>query len=156
MGNVSASLTDWTTLFDGRNLEIKLRSGGILGTVDVNGWSHIAYLSVGEILVHNTGNLSLALWPASRTTANIIRSSRAVLHLVSDSKICELRLSATRRTGINRLTIFDAHVLETVAHSVPYATVRGLIDFELHDPEVTLERWKQQISELRGPALDRP
>jgi len=150
MNDDSSKLTAWAAYFDGHDLDSKLRSGAILATTDADDWPHLAYLSAGEVLAHNSSSLSLALWPASRTTANIGRNGGAVLHVACSGQVYELRLAAVRRPSRSRLAIFDVRILETVPHHAPYATVCGLIDYDLHDPAETLQRWKLQIAELRA------
>src|SRR6266851_749299 len=97
MNGISPKQTDWAAYFDGRDLESKLQSGAILATTDADGWPHLAYLSAGEVLAHNSVSMSLALWPASRTTANIGRNGSALLHVACSGQVYELRLAAIRR-----------------------------------------------------------
>jgi hypothetical protein len=142
-------LPDFLQAFTGENLETAAH-GAILASVDAEGWPHQAYLSAGEILAQNTG-LSIALWPGSRTTANIDRQGRAVLYTAAGGAIWEARLQLARRQPpAEGPAIFDGEILETRRHAAPYAEVISLLDFRLLDEEDTLKRWAKQIALLRG------
>ncbi len=56
----------WLAQFDGQALADKVGLAAVLATVDAEGWSHLAYLGAGDILVQNE-RLSLILWPTSET-----------------------------------------------------------------------------------------
>ena len=71
--------SEWASQFDGTRLEDKLHVAAMLATVDAEGWPHLAYLSAGEVLVHSLRRVSVCLWPASRSTANLQRAGRGVL-----------------------------------------------------------------------------
>jgi hypothetical protein len=136
--------------FTGENLDAAAARGAILASVDEEGWPHQAYLSAGEILAHPAG-LSIALWPGSRTTANIGRHGRAVLYAAAEGCIWEARLQLGRRQIAGEgPAIFDGEVVETRRHAAPYAEVVSLLDFRLLDRQDTLKRWATQIALLRG------
>ena len=141
----------WMSQFNGLDLDTKLHVAAILATADDAQWPHLAYLSAGEVLTHDTQRLSLALWPASRSTANLRRVGHGVLHAVADGAIWETRLAARPREddGAGGLAIFDADVIGVSRHAAPYAEVTGLIGFRLNDPVSTLDRWRRQIERLR-------
>jgi flavin reductase (DIM6/NTAB) family NADH-FMN oxidoreductase RutF len=139
----------WLSQFDGSNLENKLHVAAVLGTVDDAGWPHLVYLSAGEVLTHSTHRLSFALWPTSRSTANLRRVGHAVLHAVADGAVWEARLVAQSRADANDLVVFDAEVIGVHRHAAPYAEVTGLIGFRLNDPASTLDRWRRQIERMR-------
>jgi len=143
-------LPEFLQAFTGENLELASSQGAILASVDAEGWPHQAYLSAGEILAQNT-RLSIALWPGSRTTANITQQGRAVLYTAAGGSIWEARLQLTRRPAEgDGPAIFDGEIVETRRHAAPYAEVISLLDFRLLDSQDTLQRWAKQIALLRG------
>ena len=144
---------EWLGPFDGTNLEAELSRAAILSTVDAEGWPHQAYLSAGEILFAD-GRISLALWPTSRTTANLDRDGRGVLYVAHDGAVWEGRLALGRRgePPTDGAVIFDGQVTAARRHAAPYADVLGLIAFRLHEPATTLTRWAAQLERLRGRA----
>jgi len=145
------SLPEWLRQFNGRDLEAAMTQAAILATQDSQGWPHLAYLSAGEILARS-GGISLALWPASRTAANLRLEGRAILHVAWEGVVWEARLALHLRdadAGEGHLLFFDGVVTETRRHAAPYAEVETLISFRLHDEPGTLARWKLQLDRLR-------
>jgi len=142
----------WVSQFDGTHLEDKLHVAAMLATVDAEGWPHLAYLSAGEVLVHASRRVSVCLWPASRTTANLQRVGRGVLYAAAAGAVWEAKFVAVMRAGTNTPVIFDADVIEVYRNAAPYAEVTALIGFRLSDPPSTVERWRQQIEAMRNPA----
>ena len=55
------------------------------------GWPHLAMVSVGELVVAADGRLALALWPTSTCAANLARTGRATLAVVTDGLAFSLR-----------------------------------------------------------------
>jgi hypothetical protein len=151
MTNATDMPAAWARQFDGTALETKLHVATVLGTIDEAGWPHLAYLSVGEVLAYGTRTFSFALWPASRSTANLRRTGRGVLHAAVDGSIWEARFAAKPRANTDeQLIAFDAEVTEVRQHSAPYAEVLSLVGFQLKDPASTLNRWQHQIERLRS------
>ena len=50
------------------------------------GWSHLAMVSVGELVAAADGRLALALWPTSTCAANLARTGRVTLAVVADGR----------------------------------------------------------------------
>jgi hypothetical protein len=142
---------EWASQFDGTHLEDKLHVAAMLATVDAEGWPHLAYLGAGEVLVHDLRRVSVCLWPASRTTANLQRVGRGVLYAAAVGAVWEAKFVAVLRAGPNTPVIFDFNVTEVHRHAAPYAEVTALIGFRLGDPPATVERWRQQIEKMRHP-----
>lgn len=143
---------DWLRPFDGRDLETKLSQAASLATVDAEGWPHLAYLSVGEVLAEGR-KISLALWPTSRTTRNLDREGRAVLHAAFDGAVWQGRLQLSRRGAAEvpgEPVIFAGEVVAVSRHVAPYAEVTGLISYLLKDVSSTLARWELQMQHLRS------
>ena len=143
--------SEWTSQFDGTHLEDKLHVAAVLATVDAEGWPHLAYLSAGEVLVHGPRRVSVCLWPASRSTANLQRIGRGVLYAAAEGAVWETKLVAVLRAGSNTPVIFDADVTEVHRHAAPYAEVTALIGFRLSDPPSAVDRWRRQIEQMRDP-----
>jgi hypothetical protein len=143
--------SEWVSQFDGTHLEEKLHVAAMLATVDAEGWPHLAYLSAGEVLVRAPGRVSVCLWPASRTTANLQRVGRGVLYAAAAGAVWEARFVAVLRAGSHTPVIFDADVSEVHRQAAPYAEVTALVGFRLSDPPSTVERWRRQIEEMRNP-----
>src|ERR1700751_4548701 len=55
------------------------------------GWPHLAMVSVGELVVAADGRLALALWPTSTCAANLARTGRATLAMVTGGLAFSLR-----------------------------------------------------------------
>lgn len=139
----------WLRTFDGTDLAGRQDVSAILATVDADGWPHVSFLSVGEILVRDAAHLSLLLWPASTTARSIVRSNRAILLTAIEGSVWEARLDArVVQDGVEGATRFDARVTAARRHAAPYAEVTGMVGFRLHDPEDVLERWRGQIERL--------
>ena len=144
--------SEWVSQFDGTHLEDKLHVSAVLATVDADGWPHLAYLSAGEVLVHDPQRLSVCLWPTSRSTANLQRVGRGALYAAAAGAVWETKLVAVLRATSNAPLVFDADVIEVHRHAAPYAEVTALIGFRLSDPIFTVERWQRQIEQMRNPA----
>src|SRR5882672_10865714 len=95
--------SEWVSQFDGTHLEDKLHVAAVLATVDAAGWPHLAYLSAGEVLLHGPRRMSLCLWSASRSTANLQRVGRGVLYAAAEGSVWETKLAAVLRESSNPL-----------------------------------------------------
>jgi hypothetical protein len=144
--------SEWVSQFDGTHLEDKLHVAAMLATVDAEGWPHLAYLSAGEVLIHDTRRVSVCLWPASHSTANLQRAGRGALFAAAAGAVWETKLIAVLRASSSTPVIFDADVIEVHRHAAPYAEVTTLIGFRLSDPASTVDRWRRQIEQMRDPA----
>jgi hypothetical protein len=149
MTAISELPSTWISQFNGANLESKLHVSAVLATVDDAGWPHLAYLSAGDVLAHDALKITLVLWSGSRSTANLLRAGRGVLHAEADGAVWETRLTVQPRADATDLTVFDAQLTYVRRHAAPYAVVTGLIGFRLQDPTATLERWRRQIDRMR-------
>jgi hypothetical protein len=122
-------------------------------TVDEDGWPRVALLSAGEVLAPDDATVRLALWPGSRTTANLERDGRALLALVLDGAAHRLALRARRAADIaledGPRSAFEAAVVRAGRDEVPYARLRSGITFELAEPEQVLARWADTVAALR-------
>jgi hypothetical protein len=145
------------TLLDGHDLADHVGVTIQLLTVDAEGWPRVALLSVGEVVVLDGSHLRLALWPNSRTTANLRRSGIGVLALVHAGASHSVRIEAEAASGLAQPTdraVFDARVLEVRSDEVPYAVLTGGIAFDLPDPASVLERWRRTVDALVAGAAE--
>lgn len=140
-------------LLDGTDLQARVGLTLELITVDADGWPRVALLSAGEVLAATSSALALALWPGSRTTANLERSARGLLAFVHDGAAFRLGLQARRVDDLHVAgelrAAFDAPVVSVARDEVPYARLRDGITHELVDPARTLARWRATVEALR-------
>jgi|SRR5580658_1806310 hypothetical protein len=139
-------------LLDGHDLEAGVGLTIQLLTADESGWPRVALLSVGEVLVLDDSILRLALWPGSRTTANLTRTGRATLAFVHDHASYTLQVEARRAADLAEpaeRAVFCGRVAALQRDEVPYAVLTTGIAFDLPDPAPVLERWRTTIDALR-------
>ena len=145
--------TDLVALLDGTDLETQTGFTLELITVDADGCPRVALLSVGEVVATGDRALALALWPQSRTTANLERTAQALLAFVHDGAAYRVRLQAHRRADVlvadDARAVFDAPVAAVERDEVPYARLLGGITHQLSEPEQTLARWRATVAALR-------
>jgi hypothetical protein len=139
----------WVAQFDGTHLDSRLGVSAVLATSDEEGWPHLAYLSAGEVLAHDSQQVSFLLWSQSGSATSLLRTGRGVIHAVADGAVWEARLASRPRASADELTVFDARVTDVRRHAAPYAETTSLIGFRLHDPAATLDRWHLQIERMR-------
>lgn len=139
---------------DGSKLSERVGEAIRVTTVDEDGWPHAAMLSVGEILAIHPKHLNFAIWPHSKTTKNIERTSRISLAMVHEGALWEIQLNAKRVAdkAETKLALFTADVKSVRVHKVDYADVLTSVTYRLHDPESVVKRWDQQIEQLRACA----
>ncbi len=144
---------DVIALLDGTELEAGLGLALELVTVDSDGAPRIALLSVGEVLAAGESALRFALWPGSRTTANLDRGGRALLAFVSGGAAQRIGLQARRAADVlaggEERAVFDAEVISAARDEVPYARLRSGITYELADADAVLARWRATLEALR-------
>lgn len=137
---------------DGRDLEGKVGETFELLTVGEDGWPHVALLSAGEVLAVSEGELRLALWPNTTTTANLRRSGRATLSCVLGRTAYSVKLSASALPGGDTsLARFVCRVGTVESDTVDYAELESGIRFRLKDAPTVVERWRRVIESLKAP-----
>lgn len=139
--------------FDGDHLEQRMAEAIRLSTVGEDGWPHAAQLSVGECLAVTPHKFLVAIWPHSNTTKNLRRDGRVTMSLVFDKALLEMRgraeLKAENQTEWH-LTIFEIALESILEHRSNYADVISGVTFNLHEPEQTLARWREQVACLKA------
>ena len=146
---------DVVALLSGDDLDRRVGFTMELLTVDADGWPRVALLSAGEVVAADDAHLRLALWPESRSTANLTRTGRGSLAFVHAGSAFTLRLEASRASdlrGPEPLAVFDGRVKEVRRDEAAYARLRSGITFELLDEQAVVARWRSTVERLRGPA----
>lgn len=139
-------------LLDGTALGSKIGPTFQLVTVDPDGWPRIASLSAGELLVTGADMIAVALWPSSRTTANMLASRRCSLAFAHDGAtwLGRLTIEASIILDIGeKRTCFKAQLVDLRRDAVPYAEVTSGTTFRLTGGEPVTERWERTLSEMR-------
>jgi hypothetical protein len=145
----------WAALFDGERLADKHADAAILATVDSEGWAHTCFLSAGEVLALDDKRIYIAVWPRSRTAGNLRTQRRAVLLAALDGVVWDARMDV-RCCGNGARNddplVFEGRIIGVRRHSAPYAHVKHLVGFTLHDRDAVIARWSNQIDMLRAAA----
>jgi hypothetical protein len=126
----------------------------LLVTTALDGWPHVAMLSAGEVLATDPGEVRLALWPGSGTTANLAQSGRSLLMIVVGNASYYVRLAA-RRGGDLSLShgpraYFAATVEDVLEDVVSYAEITSGIGFRLKEPAKVLAAWTEAVAAMRS------
>jgi hypothetical protein len=139
---------------DGRDLERKIGPAYLLLTGDEDGLPRPCMLSAGEVLAVDERTLRLALWPGTRTAANLARGSRAVLCFIEPRTVLYVRGSVRPLDDAGgelrsfELTVdsveSDGHAGMPVTSGIRFAVERG-------DPAAVAEAWDRQLAPLRDP-----
>jgi hypothetical protein len=114
-------------------------------SVGPDGWPHVALLSIGEVVALPGLRLRLALWPASTTVGNLLRTGRATIAAVAAATAYRLRLEVVSRGSLEGpagpSAVFDALVVDVREDVAPYAVLESGIRFRLVDPDEVTARW---------------
>ncbi len=140
-------------LIDGHDLEAGAGETFLLLTQNDTGWTHVAMLSVGEIVATSESEIRLALWPRSNTTENLSRTATATLMIVHGGATYYLRLRTDRRPDLNiegvSRSFFVAIIEAVLEDTVGYATMTSGPKFRLNHPEKVLESWRQTVDAMK-------
>lgn len=140
---------DIAALFDGANLEEKFGLAYELVTVDGTGRPRVAMLSHGEILAVD-GELRLALWPGSTTSANLADGRPYLLSVVQPGSVQYLLGTAERLPGDAPLACFSLTVDEVREDQHAGYPVKAPITYEgRRSLDETLSDWRTQHDMLR-------
>lgn len=144
-------------LIDGHDLNAGVGETFLLLTHTDTDWTHVAMLSVGEVVATSESEIRLALWPRSNTTANLSRTGTATLMIVYDGATYYLRLRADRRPNLSieggSRSFFVARIELVLEDAVGYATMTSGPKFRLNDPENVLESWRQTVEAMKRDGL---
>jgi len=81
-------------LVNGERLDEQLRKVLLLVSLDEAGWPYVAMLSYLEVIAADRGNLRIAPWSNSTTTANLRRERKATLIVVDEEMAYYIQCSA--------------------------------------------------------------
>jgi hypothetical protein len=140
-------------LLDGSDLAARVGLTFELLTAGGDGWPGVALLSAGEVLALDASTVRLALWPGTRTTANLGPDGRAVLAFVHAGGAFSVRLETCRGPDLRapaRLAVVDGRVAGVRRDAVDYARLRSGITFDLPDEAAVVARWAATVAALRG------
>jgi hypothetical protein len=117
------------------------------------GWTHVAMVSVGELIAAANERLALALWPTSTCAANLARTGRATLSVVADGLAFSLRCHVEDEFPITAgedpaMRLFVLCVAAATEDAAPYADLLSGVTYRLHDAEATLVRWRRTRAAL--------
>jgi len=144
-------------MIDGHDLNAGVGETFLLLTQTDAGWTHVAMLSVGEVVATSESEIRLALWPRSTTTANLSRTGTATLMIVYDGATYYLRLRADRRPNLSieggSRSFFVARIEAVLEDTVGYTTMTSGPKFRLNDPENVLESWRQTVDAMKRDGL---
>lgn len=126
-----------------------------LVTVDGDRFPRISLLSRSEIHVRNETTMLLALWAGSTTTSNLMQRPEATIFRVDEGVPRSVRMRCGEPTLFRtsdglELAVFPSEVLEVHEDQVPYASIVGDLEFEVHEPGGVLPRWNEVERHLRG------
>ncbi|TPG39596.1 hypothetical protein EAH79_12815 [Sphingomonas koreensis] len=137
--------------FDGADLADKTGVSALLATVDAAERPHLAFLSVGEVLLAGD-RLAITLWSKAQSLAALRARGAGALFASADGVVHELVLETDRIVDRDDapFSIAIARLAGARVHAAPYATVDTLIGFTLKDRDATLARWAGQIAAMRA------
>jgi flavin reductase (DIM6/NTAB) family NADH-FMN oxidoreductase RutF len=140
---------------DGRDLEGKFGKTYLIMTTDQDGTPRPCMLSAGEMLVNRPDAIRLALWPGSRTGANLARGGRVVACYVAPETVLYIRgksraLAAWDNPKIDRFEILVESVESDGHEGLP--VVHG-IEFTADDAarKPMMDSWLPVLDALRAP-----
>lgn len=138
---------------DGTDLEDKIGTAYLLVSVDGDGLPRVCMLSAGEILAVDDRHLRLALWPKTRTSANLSRGGPVLLCFVERDTVLYIRgagqpLGRSSRLGVER---FDVEVRSIDSDAHPGMPVTQPIAFSIgtDDPKDVARAWRERLDDLR-------
>lgn len=140
-------------LLGGDGLADKIGLTLLLNTVAEEGWPHVALLSVGEVVAISPTSLGLALWPETRTTANLSSAGKGTLFLVHDGAAYTMEIATQRLDDLEvegaALACFAAELRSVATDVADYAELTGGVSFRLHDPAGVVPRWEKTVAAMR-------
>lgn len=137
---------------DGDRLDQKIGPAHFLLTADEDGTPRPCMLSAGELLALDERRLRVALWPRTRTAANLARGGRAVLCYVVPGSVLYVRGTATRIDADGSpLECFELRVesVESDGHAGMPVTSGIEFGIERGEPARIVEAWRRQLAPLR-------
>lgn len=138
---------------DGTDLEAKVGPAHLLVTSDPDGTPRPCMLSAGEVLALDDRRLRLALWPGTRTGANLARGGSALLCYVTPGTVLYVRGTSRALPGpaVPGMDGFEIEVRSVESDVHPGLPVIGGLTFGVEgmDPGALIERWRSRLATLR-------
>jgi hypothetical protein len=118
----------------------------LLVTTDDDGAPRISMVSAGELLVRDDRTLRLALWPGTRTAANLGRGGTALLGAVSPGSVVYVRVRPSPLVVPAELECFELTTTEVRADAHAGMPVTSGITFRTDEPEhaAAVASWRHQ------------
>jgi hypothetical protein len=124
-----------------------------LVTCALDGWPHVAQLSVGELDLGDDGLIRLALWRHAQSAEALAAAQAAVLFFVGASGVFEVRCRLVSVEELDTEIELTGFLLAPVAvpyKQAPYAEILSGSRFRLFDPAETERRWVETRHALRA------
>lgn len=139
---------------DGTGLAGSVGKAYLLVTSDDDGTPRPCMLSAGELLAVDRRLVRLALWPGSRTSANLARGGRALLCHVAPRTVVYVR-GAVRSLDAGpdpELDCFELEVdaVESDEHAGMPVLTGITFSVEGADPAGVVATWERQLALLRA------
>lgn len=118
----------------------------LLVTTDADGSPRISMVSVGELLVRDDRTLRVALWPGTRTAANLARGGTALLGAVSPGSVVYVRVRPSPLVVPAELECFELTATEVRADAHAGMPVTSGITFRTEEPghAAAMASWRRQ------------
>jgi hypothetical protein len=118
----------------------------LLVTTDDDGAPRISMVGAGEMLVQDERTLRIALWPGTRTAANLGRGGTALLGAVSPGSVVYVRVRPAPLVVPSELECFELTATEVRADAHAGMPVTSGITFRTDEPEHTeaVASWRRQ------------
>jgi hypothetical protein len=145
---------DVVKAFDGQNIEAKIGLAYLLVTTDEDGTPRPCMLSAGEILIPDDRHLRVALWPGTKTAANLSHGGRVLFCYVAPGVVVYAK-GASRSIGPapdSKLARFEVAVdtVESDVHQGMPVKETVLFEIEGMDTSQVVESWRRQLESLRS------
>ena len=145
-------------MFSGEHLDDLRDRVVLLVTLDEAGWPYMAMLSFLEVVAVDRGNLRIAPWNNSTTTANLRRSKKATLVVVDTELACYLQTTAEELSsdlagfpGMAKINLRIESILEDKALDYE-GSARVTTGVRFENPQMDaayLERGRRVLAALR-------
>jgi hypothetical protein len=131
---------------NGKDLERKQHDAMLLSTVTLEGFPHVAMISVGELLAISSSRVKLLVWRGTTSSTNMIQNHKATVTLVIEGKAYYIKLLLKKEAPVlSGYELFTGEVAAVKEDYAKYAVLTSGIQFQLHDSKEVLSRWKQSL-----------
>jgi hypothetical protein len=143
---------DLIAALDGTGLAGKVGPAYLLVSSDEDGTPRPCLLSAGEMLAVDRRRVRVALWPGSRTSANLARGGRALLCHVAPRTAIYVRGPVRALAADLELDCFELAVdsVESDEHAGMPVTTGITFAVEGEDTATVVEAWEPRLAALRA------